>query len=316
MTTPLPQVFSTLPLAALQAAPTEGAQQTFDFWQLFTRPAEWADRVVALLPLMGKTIAVVVFFWVLLVLTRPALSKALQRSRMDAALVRFLVDSLYRWTVLVVALVMAAAQLGIDVGAAIAGLGVAGIAVGLAAQDSIANGIAGVVIFMDRPFTVGDWITVSETNGRVAEIKMRTTRIRTRQNTYMVVPNKHIVETVLINHSMYGDVRVDIPIGIAYKEDIQAARATILAAIEGEELIRTGKSEVVVDGLGDSSVNLQLRVWVDDPHKETQARFACVEKAKVALDAANIQIPFPHLQVFFEKVEAPAVEGLRRALAG
>lgn len=319
-------MLGTLPYPLLQApatppAPGAGSPQPEevvapDLWQLLTQPERWADRVADFLPQLGKAVIVLAFFWAFYKALRPALRRGLVRSRMDEALVALLVDSFLRWSMLAVAVVMAAGQMGINVTAAVAGLGVAGIAIGLAAQDSIANAIAGVTIFLDKPFKVGDWITASDVTGKVAEIKMRTTRIRTRQHTYMVVPNKHIVDTTIVNHSMYGDVRIDIPIGIAYREDVRAARRVILEAIEGVELIRPGRSEVVLASLGDSSVNLSLRVWVDDPQKETHAHFACLEAAKLALDAAGIQIPYPHLQLFLERLEEPAVEGLRRALAG
>lgn len=255
------------------------------------------------------------FFWALYISVRTAFQKVLERSRMDPALTRLLLYSFLRWAFLFVAIVMAAGQLGFDVTAALAGLGVAGIAVGLAAQDSIANVIAGITIFLDRPFKVGDWVTSGGITGLVAEIKVRSTRIRTRNNTFMVVPNKQIVDAVIVNHSLYGDVRVDIPIGIAYKESVREARRVILAAISDIDLILEGRSDVVLDALGDSSQNLVLRVWVDDPYKETFARFECLEAAKFALDEAGIQIPFPHLQLFVDSVEDKAVDGLRRALA-
>ena len=285
-------------------------------WELLSEPERWADRVADFLPQLGKALIVLAFFWAFYKALRPALRRGLLRSRMDDALVQLLVDSFLRWSMLAVAVVMAAGQLGINVTAAVAGLGVAGIAIGLAAQDSIANAIAGITIFLDKPFRVGDWLTTNEVTGKVAEIRMRTTRIRTRQHTYMVVPNKHIVDTTIVNHSMYGDVRIDIPIGIAYREDVRAARRVILEAIEGVDLIRGERSEVVLASLGDSSVNLSLRVWVDDPQKETHAHFACLEAAKLALDAAGIQLPYPHLQLFLERLEEPAVESLRRALVG
>jgi len=183
----------------------------------------------------------------------------LRRARLQEALVKLLVDQIYRWIVFGFALIMAAAQLGIDITAAIAGVGVAGLAVGFAAQDSLANVIAGLVIFWDKPFQVGDWITSKDHHGKVAEINMRTTRIRTRQNTYVIVPNKEIVSSVVINHSLYGDVRVDIPIGIAYKEDVREARRVILDAIGSTEVlhmfianrpgeVRPGSSGQIVPG--------------------------------------------------------------------
>lgn len=297
----------------------EGAAQPADesrgFFEILMDPASWAESAMDLAPDLGRALIVLVFFWVVYISVRTALQNVLGRSRMDPALTRLLLYSFLRWAFLFVAIVMAAGELGFNVTAALAGLGVAGIAVGLAAQDTIANVIAGITIFLDRPFKVGDWVTSGGITGLVAEIKVRSTRIRTRNNTFMVVPNKQIVDSVIVNHSLYGDVRVDIPIGIAYKEDVREARRVILGAVEHIDLILEGRSDVVLDALADSSQNLVLRVWVDDPYKETFAHFECLEAAKLALDAAGIQIPFPHMQLFVDKIEDQPAGVLQRALS-
>jgi len=322
----LPAAVFTLLLQAAQAAgavqqPAPGeekeklVEESTGFFKVLMNPEEWAHGALELAPHVGRALIVLVFFWGLYISVRTALQKVLERSRLDPALTRLLLFSFLRWAFLFMAIVMAAGELGFNVTAALAGLGVAGIAVGLAAQDTIANVIAGITIFLDRPFKVGDWVTSGGITGLVAEIKVRSTRIRTRNNTFMVVPNKQIVDSVIVNHSLYGDVRVDIPIGIAYKESVREARRVILDAISGIDLILEGRSDVVLDALGDSSQNLVLRVWVDDPYKETFARFECLEAVKVGLDAAGIQIPFPHLQLFFDKIEDQPAEALRRALA-
>ena len=115
---------------------------------------------------------------------------------------------------------MAADQIGINVGAALAGIGVAGLAIGFAAQDSLANVIAGFLIFIDKPFEVGDWVTVADNYGASATSRCGRRRIRTNRNTYVVIPNKTIIDTVLVNHSKHGETRIDVPIGIAYKEHL------------------------------------------------------------------------------------------------
>lgn len=309
---------SPLPLLTLQSAPetTAPAERATEpgVLELLGDPSAWVQRALDVAPAVARAALVLLLFWGLFRVARPALRKVLGRAQLDESLIALLVDSLLKWSLLLVGLVMAIGQLGFDVTAAIAGLGVAGLAVGLAAQDAIANGIGGITIFLDKPFKVGDWITTGEVTGTVAEIRLRTTRIRTVQNTYLVVPNKHIVDSTIVNRTMYGEVRVDIPVGVAYREDVRAARRVLLAALEGQELILPGRSEVVLESLGDSSVNLSLRVWVDEPSKEPRAHVACLEAGKLALDAAGIQIPYPHLQLFLERLEEPAVEGLRRAL--
>jgi small conductance mechanosensitive channel len=214
---------------------------------------------------------------------------------------------------------MAASQLGVNIGAALAGLGVVGIAVGFAAQETIANMIAGFLIFWDRPFKVGDFITTEERYGEVREITMRTTRIRTMENTYVVIPNKQIIGDTLVNHSLYGEVRVNVPVGIAYKERIADARRVLLPvaqAIPG--VLAVPPTEVVATALGESSVHLEVRVWTDDPALERRLFFQVLEASKAALDEAGIQIPFPHLQLLLDDVSDRVWAGASRmrAVAG
>src|SRR5690606_22609404 len=98
-------------------------------------------------------------------------------------------------------------------------------------QETVANMIVGFLIFWDRPFKIGDYISTEERYGEVKEITLRTTRIRTLDNTYVVIPNRQIIGATLVNHSMYGETRVVVPVGIAYKEDIAKARAVLLTAL-------------------------------------------------------------------------------------
>ena len=124
-------------------------------------------------------------------------------------------------------------------------------------QDSIANVISGIMIFMDKPFEVGDWITVVDRSGEVNDITMRSTRIRTQRNTYVVIPNKTIIDAVLVNHPQKGITRVDDP-----------------------------APDVVVMELGDSRVNLSLRVWIERTTNAEPVYSAVMEAAKLALDEA------------------------------
>jgi small conductance mechanosensitive channel len=222
-----------------------------------------------------------------------------------------LVDKIYHYAILALGLVMALDQLGVNVAAALAGLGVAGIAVGFAAQDTLSNMISGITIFLDKPFKVGDWITTTDVYGQVSEITLRTTRIRTKRNTWIVIPNRAIIDSTLENHSKRGEMRVDVPVGIAYKEDIDEARGVLLEAVRGIPGQAAGKNpEVAVVALGNSSVDLHVRIWIEDPGDLRPSEAAVVEASKKALDAAGIEIPFPHLQLFVDEVRPLAIENL------
>jgi small conductance mechanosensitive channel len=262
------------------------------------------DGAAAFAPRLAAALLILFAFWVFFRVTRRGLRLALGRSSVHEYLVRLLVDDIYRVVLLVFAIVMAADQLGFNVGAALTGLGIAGVALGFAAQDSIANVIAGFLIFIDKPFEVEDWVTVSENYGQVTEITLRSTRIRTPMNTFVVIPNKQIIDQVLVNHTKNGRTRVDVPLGIAYREHIPQARAALLQAVKDlEGVSKEPLPDVVVEALGASSVDMKVRVWVEDASHERPVFFSVMEACKLALDAAGIQIPYHHLQLFLEDVD-------------
>jgi len=277
---------------------------------------ELTTTAVGYVPRLFVAVLILFAFWLLYRLTRRPIRAALIHTGLHDKLVDLLVNSLYRYVLAAFALVMALSQLGVNVGAAVAGLGVAGIAVGLAAQDTLSNTIAGFTIFWDKPFVVGDYITVAGQYGMVTDITLRSTRIRTPRNSFVAIPNKRIIDEVLENDTTHGELRVDVPISIAYKEDTAAARSALLDAVRGlQDVLDDPGPEVVVEACGDSSVNLVVRVWIGEARSRQGVHFAVMEAAKRGLDAAGIEIPFPHLQLFWDDVRPEVIERLR-PLAG
>lgn len=202
--------------------------------------------------------------------------------------------------------VLVLSQLGINVAALIAGLGIAGIALGFAAKDSLENFIAGMTILLDRPFSVGDWVTVEGFYGKVVAISLRSTRIRMPNNQTVVFPSLHMVTRAVINHTAGAPLRVDVPFGIAYKESIDEAREVVMALLdEGDpRLAPDAAHRVVTSALNDSSVDLQLMLFVSDPGDSMAVRCDYLERIRKALDRADIEIPFPHLQLFIDEAKA------------
>ncbi len=278
--------------------------QWLDVQALATRLVEYMPRVLA------ATLIFLAFWFGFRVLRRP-FERALEKMEIDRAIQDLLIDKLFRYTVILLAVVMASDQLGFNVGAALAGLGVAGIAIGFAAQDSVANVIAGVMIFWDKPFRVGEWIETEGQYGRVVEITLRSTRIRTMRNTFVVIPNKRVIDATLENFSKHGEIRIDVPVGIAYKENVSSARSVLLDAVGRlDGLSNSFEPDVVMTELANSSVNLEVRVWIDSGEHSRTVFSRVLETAKTALDEAGIQIPFPHLQLFVDDVEDRVWEGL------
>jgi len=263
-------------------------------------PALVQTKILSYVPNLIGAFVVVVAAFVLFKIVSFSLSKILKKSKIEYALIKIIL-TIIKAIVWTIAALMIADQLGINVTAALAGIGVAGIAIGFASQDILSNILAGFIIFFDKPFKVGDYITYENKYGRIEEITIRSTRIRTQDNTYVVIPNQKIINEVVIDHSTNGKTRVVARVDIAYKESIDNARAVILkdvVLIDG--VLDEPKADVVVDELGDSGTKLLVRVWIEDASIEKRVYFATVETVKKALDAASIQIPFPHLQLFVE----------------
>lgn len=271
------------------------------------------NSLISFLPDLLAAVIILFLFWLGYRLSRKPLILILQRAGFHENLIKLLVENIYKSVILFFSIVMAGGQIGINIGAMLAGFGVAGIAIGFAAQDSLANSIAGFMIFWDKPFEVDDWITVASQYGQASRITLRSTRIKTLNNTYVVIPNKRVIDEVLINHSKHGATRIEIPVGIAYKESIPEAKKVILKRMEEiEDILKEPAPDVVVTQLGASSVDLYVRVWIGNAREEKPVFFKVMEESKMALDAAGIEIPYHHLQLFIENVEDRVWEKARQ----
>ncbi|MCS3863135.1 small conductance mechanosensitive channel [Salinibacter ruber] len=199
-------------------------------------------------------------------------------------------------------------QLGVNVAVLVGGLGIAGIVAGFAARDSLENFIAGVTVLVDKPFQVGDYIEIGDQYGQVDEITLRSTRLRTVRNRTMVLPNTHMITQELMNHTKRNVLRIDVSFGIAYKEVPDEARAALLSLFEGDDRVLTEPApSVVVTEMADSSVNMALRFYTRNPDQEVPLRWEYTEKVREKLREADIEIPFPHRQLFLD--EAKALQG-------
>ena len=188
--------------------------------------------------------------------------------------------------------------LGINLAALIAGIGVAGIAFGFAARDTVENILSGVNILTDKAFRIGDTLIVNDIYCVVERITLRTTRLRTPKNEVLVVPNQQMANERILNHTIAGALRIEIPFSIAYKEHPQQARKVVLALTEDDpRLMEDPTPSVVVTAMNDSSVDLALWVYVANPKEERQIIYYYTEAIREGLRQANIEIPFPHLQI-------------------
>lgn len=266
-----------------------------------------STKVAAYLPDVLAALVLLVVFWVVAAVVRRAMLAGLRHSGVSEGPAGMLVK-VARLVVLAIGSLTIADQLGVNVTSMVAGLGVAGLALSFAAQDTVANFISGITLAIDRPFKVGDCVAIGDLLATVTELRLRTTVLTTFDNETVVVPNKSLAQERIINYTLTPRIRCRVSVGIAYKEKVEAAREVILSALgDDERILPTPEPIVVLTDLGDSSVNLQLRFWVEDAALKFPMEWEYTEKVKNALDEAGIEIPFPHLQLFVEDTEGVRV---------
>lgn len=171
------------------------------------------------------------------------------------------------------------------------------LAIGFAMQDVIANFVAGVFIFTDRPFRIGDWIEWDENSGIVEDISLRVTRIRTFDNELLTVPNSNLTDGVIKNPVAKDQLRLKFTFGIGYDDDIDKATEIILEEARAHpEILEDPEPSVRLVELGDSSVGLQSRFWIDTPSRSdfVQTRGEYVTAVKERFDEDGINIPYPN----------------------
>ncbi len=197
----------------------------------------------------------------------------------------------------------------IDITGWLASAGIIGIAVGFAARDTLANLFAGIFILADAPYKIGDFVVLSSgERGRVTNIGIRSTRILTRDDVEITVPNAVIGNSKVINESggPWPKHRIRVPIGVAYGTDIDELRQLLLEVAHGtEHVCEDPEPSVRFRAFGDSSLDFQLLCWVDEPTLKGTVLDALNTGIYKALGKAGIKIPFPQREVYVKQVASP-----------
>jgi len=255
-------------------------------------------------------------FYVAWLVIRRLTTETLRRNQLDAS-IQQLAGNVLSVVMATFAVVTILAQFGFDLLSIVAGLGIVGIAVGFAAQSTLSNFIAGITLLIERPFRIGDWVTINGQDGKVVKIALRTTWLRTRDNIFTMIPNDSVASSEIVNYSAEGATRLNIPVGIAYKESAKAARDIIMPVLLAHpEVMQSPGMEprVVLKNLGDSSVDLEVKIWITPDNLDVQPGIMAevLEQIKETLDEAGIEIPFPHLQLFVDEAKGlkPLFESL------
>ena len=233
--------------------------------------------------------------------------KLLQRSRMDDILISF-VTSITKTILLLFVAIAALNQLGIDTTSLIALLGAAGLAVGLALQNSLQNFAAGVMLIVFRPFKAGDFVELAGVAGVVENIGIFSSVLRTGDNRELIIPNGAIYGGIITNYSARSTRRVDMVFGVDYGDDLREAKALLRSIILADDRVLAEPEPVIaVSELADSSVNFIVRPWVKSADY-WPVLWDTTEKVKLEFDAQGLSIPFPQMDIHLPNGDGHSTE--------
>jgi small conductance mechanosensitive channel len=241
---------------------------------------------------------VLFIFWLLAALARRLVERTITRLELQlTALARDMVVKLAGRTVILFGFFLALSQVGVEVGALLAGLGIAGFIVGFALQDSLGNFACGALILIYRPYDVNDVIEASGVRGRVSHMTLVSTTILTFDNETLVVPNNKIWGGVIKNVSDQETRRVDMAFRVSYAEDVPRIEA-IFAAILKDHPMVLGDPEPLIklNKLEDSWVEFAVRPWVATADYWT-VYWDVTREVKLRFDRERIRVPFPQQQI-------------------
>ncbi len=225
--------------------------------------------------------------------------KLLSKAGMDNILINF-ISAIVSWLLLLVVVIQALSQLGVDTNSLIVLIGAAGLAVGLSLRDFLQNFAAGVMLLIFRPFKEGDSVEAGGIAGSVKQINIFSTTFLTADNKQVIVPNGAIYSGVITNNSATGTRRIDMVFGIGYEDDIEKAKGIIEEIIKSESrILNTPEYVIAVGELADSSVNIYVRPWVSTSNY-WPVKFDFTEKIKLEFDKNGISIPYPQMDVHID----------------
>ncbi len=226
--------------------------------------------------------------------------RALKRSSIDAVLYTFIVNAIKIVSVIIL-VTMCLGILGVQMSTIVAVLGAAGAAIALALKDSLANIAGGVMIIVTKPFSRDDYIDIGTVSGKVKDIDLFLTTLRTYDNKTITVPNGLVNTSILVNHSKEDIRRVDCKFGISYESDITLAKQLMRDICESSDLIiNEPKATIGVSKHDDSSVIMDMFAWCRTEDYWT-ARYFIEEEVKRVFDENGIEIPYPHMDVKLKK---------------
>ncbi|EDM43095.1 mechanosensitive ion channel family protein [unidentified eubacterium SCB49] len=257
----------------------------------------WAQKGIDFIVDYGPKIVGAILIWIIgswiIKKVISAIERLMSKKEYDLSLQKFL-GNLIGWGLRILLILAILAKLGVETTSFAAIIAAAGLAVGLALQGSLSNFAGGVLIMIFKPFKIGDLIEGQGELGNVIDIDLFTTKITTPQNKLVIIPNGALSNGNITNYSENGVLKVFHTIGVSYDADIKKTKEVLMSVLTAQDKVLKDPAPLVeVSGLGDSSVDFAVRPSCKSEHY-WDVYFATLENAKIALDAAGIEIPYPH----------------------
>jgi len=258
------------------------------------------DAVMSFGPrLIGAIVVLAVGWWIITIIQK-ALRKNFEKHEMDPSLRGFL-NSIIGILLKIMLLISVVAMLGVEMTSFIAILAAAGLAIGMALSGTLQNFAGGVIILLLKPFKVGHYISAQGHSGTVNEIQIFNTILKTPDNVTIIIPNGGLSTSSMTNYSVEARRRVDFLFGIGYGDDVDKAKKVLKKLIdEDDRILQEPAPFIAVKELGDSSVNLVVRVWAEAANY-WGIFFDMHEKVYKTFDKEGLNIPFPQMDVHVQK---------------
>ena len=285
-----------------QATSDEAKQVVFETARLvdivWDKLMSWLETLIAMLPNLAVALVTLVFFGLLARFGSRMVAKSIRRAHVNEQ-VASLAGLSARVGFIGLGIFLALGVLNLQKTALslLAGVGVVGLALGFAFQDIASNFMSGLIMALRRPFELGDLVETGGTMGFVERVTLRATVIRTFSGQLVIMPNKDVLQSPIVNYTKEGKRRIEIPVGVAYDTDLSRAievaceAASKVDGLDGSEAV-----DAVFTGFGESSVDLEVHYWLDLSADDTdylQARSQGIVAVHSAFTEAGIEIPFP-----------------------
>ncbi|MFC0603842.1 mechanosensitive ion channel family protein [Winogradskyella pulchriflava] len=264
---------------------------------------KWIDEGYNLIVEFGPKLIAAILIWIIgswiIKMIIKGIRKAMTKANYDESLKKFLLN-LITWIFKIILIIVVLGTVGVETTSFAAVIAAAGLAIGLALQGSLGNFAGGVLIMIFKPFKIGDLIEGQGEIGVVKEIEIFTTKLTGLSNKEIIIPNGALSNGNIINYTTEGTRRVDLVFGVGYDSDIKQTKDVFAKVLDANaKVLKDPAPTIAVSELADSSINFVVRPWckVED---YWDVYFGVTEQVKEALDAAGIEIPYPH-QVEIQK---------------